>query len=450
MPKKTNIEEPEESLVTAKTRSPWELFHYKKAYKEKDSVFEDGPGLLDSRDERQLYGKINLKRELIYPSEEFLLTINSVSEQPIYAINFVASAFRGFRKYMRRAALRKRVNVDFSKIFTLEPVRGYENVRENFHSYLNSIYLSFYNFYIQRDNKNKNIKDFDSFLEIFLPYIKNFIKQFDVCFTLSGFISNQACTPMISGMMIDTYDGDCNDDTDKRKLFLENPNFEFYRRTAKKFGFVIDKDIPWRLVADLSSNAMKREMHKRGVEYKNMFDEYYYTSYKYDVDSLKKYLLGFYNSIVKASPFVASPEYCAEKGKTISKVIKRTEMSIKMLDEKYSLEDWLKIYVDIRMHETKSKLLENDVHLLFRDIKRMIRKVDIFRTMSYINRKIETHSRNNAETFKQPYWKNFDMVPKGFTVIAKNSEAAAAIATAGLFAAGLDLTVDETEDSEDD
>jgi len=447
MPKKTYIEEPEESLVTTKTRSPWELFHYKKAYKEKDSVFEDGPELLDSRDRRQLYGKINLKRELIYPSEEFLLTINSLSVQPIYAINFVAGAFRGFRKYMRRAAMRKRINVDFSKIFTLEPVRGYENVRENFHSYLNSIYLSFYNFYIQRDNNNKNIKDFDSFLEIFLPYIKNFIKQFDICFTLSGFISNQACTPMISGLMIDIHDGDCNDDIDKRKLFLENPDFEFYRRAAKKFGFVIDKDIPWRLVADLSSIAMKREMHKRGVEYKNMFDEYYYTSYKYDVDSLKKYLLGFYNSIVKAAPFVSVPKYCPEKGKTISKVVKRTEMSLKMLDEKYSLEDWLKIYIDIRIHETKSKLLDNDINLLSRDIKRMIRKVDIFRIMSYINGKIETHSRNNAETFKQPYWKDFDAGAAPPEIIMTNTTAAATLAKAGLLGA---LFVDQTEDDNED
>ena len=33
----------------------------------------------------------------------------------------------------------------------------------------------------------------------------------------------------------------------------KDPNFEFYRNSAKNFGFFVDKNAPWRLVANLRS-----------------------------------------------------------------------------------------------------------------------------------------------------------------------------------------------------
>ena len=445
MPKKKYIIEPEESLAGSLTVSPWELFNYKKAYKNKDSKFDSGQELLDIRDGRQHYGKIDFKKDFVYPSEEFLLPIGDKNNPPLFVINFVAKAFRELKKYMRRAALRKRVSIEKSEMFLMTPLLAWEPVHPNYHAYMDNIYLSFYNFFLQRDNNNQKIKDFKSFLDVFLPFIKNLTRQFDVCYTMSGFISSKACSPMIGGLMIDIYSGNCNNDIEKRKKFLEDPNFEFYRNTVKKFGFVIDKDIPWRLVADLSSSAMKKQLYKSGLKYEEVFEEYYYSSYNYDLDLMKKYLVIFYNSVVSASPVVKYSEFCAKKNRTVTKVIIRPKISNSEADELFSLEDWIKLYIDIRKEETNSRLSDEDRMLLVRDARRMKGKVDIYNIMGYINNAIRKNSRVNQVTFKQEAWPDFPPPVAAMPIIAKNVEGFAAIA-------GLDLSTLNlfgTEDSEE-
>ena len=52
-------------------------------------------------------------------------------------------------------------------------------------------------------------------------------------------------------------------DDSQKEIFLDSLNFEFYREAAVNFGFLIDKNIPWRLNYDLSS-PVNRDKLSRG------------------------------------------------------------------------------------------------------------------------------------------------------------------------------------------
>jgi len=216
---------------------------------------------------------------------------------------------------------------------------------------------------------------------------------------------------MIGGLMIDISSADCNNDLIKRKEFLQNADFEFYRNTVKKFGFVVDKNIPWRLVADLSSNPMKKYMDEYGLKYKQVFPEYYYRAINYDVGFFKDYMVGFYNSLVTSIPYVNQTEYCAAKIKTISRLSKRLPILKEDLDKNYSLDYWLNKYILFRTYETKSKLEENDLKLAEKKLRRMVRKFDISKIMLYIDSIIENNTGLEKHMFKQEEWPDFDYTP---------------------------------------
>jgi hypothetical protein len=63
----------------------------------------------------------------------------------------------------------------------------------------------------------------------------------------------------MSGLIIEIAEDDYDDDFNKGYKFLDE-NFQLVANIAAQYGFLIDKNIPWRLVADISSPAMQEYM----------------------------------------------------------------------------------------------------------------------------------------------------------------------------------------------
>jgi hypothetical protein len=406
------IEEIEKSSISPDDTSSRKLFEHRKVYNDKDSQDVVGTALLDIVNNRQLYGKLNLERRLVYLSESKLALVNSAdATQPIYLVDFVQQAFKNFRNYMRRAALTKRIDIDKSTLFRMQPVRGWISPHETYHEIMNIIYLSFYNEYLTKMGRNENILNFETFMVEFMNYAKSLSSEYDLPLTFSGFIMHSNYPPHSSGLIIDLHRADHNDDVSKNNLFLEDRHFDFYKENAKKFGFVVDKNAPWRLVADLSSSAMKKLMHTRGTNYNNFFKNYFYETIDYDVGILKQYIVGFYNSLVQTRPFVKKTEYCTAQKKTVSQVMERKTTSLEILENKYSSNYWLEKYVELRAAETRSKLNQQDMNRITKNIMIMSRKVDNRRIMLYIDDLIQKNSTINMNMFKQEDWQDFEYIP---------------------------------------
>jgi len=78
-------------------------------------------------------------------------------------------------------------------------------------------------------------------------------------FTKSGIINAFYMAPMSTGLCLEIDDKPYDEDVNKH-AFLKDPNFNVYRILARRFGFMVDRNVPWRLVADVQSFKMREYM----------------------------------------------------------------------------------------------------------------------------------------------------------------------------------------------
>ena len=92
------------------------------------------------------------------------------------------------------------------------------------------------------------------FIEHLKPLLMKSVKEHP--FTFSGFLKSMYCPINASGLVIEIADLDYFNDSQKMEFFYNSDHWEFYLNAAAQFGFMVDKNIPWRLVADIGSNEM--------------------------------------------------------------------------------------------------------------------------------------------------------------------------------------------------
>ena len=138
-----------------------------------------------------------------------------------------------------------------SLIKQIKIVKGYNKRDQAFQNNLDQIYNSFTETELSFYANDPIIKDIDSFYNIFKRYITNT----DLRVTTAGFMESRLSTPYSSGLVYDLFDGDITSDQEKIK-FYEDPNFELFKYALNMHGFKIDPNIPWRAIADVTSDKM--------------------------------------------------------------------------------------------------------------------------------------------------------------------------------------------------
>lgn len=199
------------------------------------------------------YGKLNNGNDFVFPDQDNLKQINSSG---VYALNFVADAYLDFKKYMKLKKATKLIPDRFIST-DWEAKRGWFNINEEYQNAMDAYYNNFVGPYLDGRFKHKDIVNFETFLEIFINnYLNEVIQEAPI--TKTGFISSRFIGPNVSGLCIELSAADHGDDNEKVNNFLSSQNFEFYANAASKFGFLIDQNAPWRLVANLDSPVMQK------------------------------------------------------------------------------------------------------------------------------------------------------------------------------------------------
>jgi hypothetical protein len=145
-----------------------------------------------------------------------------------------------------------------SHIGILEAQGGWQNVNKDHIAYMNMVFGAFSTAYIESEKRDERISSFDDFIKVFKSFVTRITPTYPI--TKSGFICSPFCTPNISGLIVEIAQAAPGDDKEKYTKFINDPNFPFYTRAAEKFGFKIDKNAPWCLVADLGSPVMENYM----------------------------------------------------------------------------------------------------------------------------------------------------------------------------------------------
>ena len=247
-----------------------ELFEDRKDYKEFDgsiigiSNFEDFkmPNPVDLWYDKPFYGRIDEQGDVIHISKDTFAAQEKVVliSDGVYAVDFVAIAFERMKRRIDNIiAMGSELggpSIALESIFkSFKPKKGFQSVDELYDVYMEEYFNTFSNRYLRATSRDKQVKDFSDFLFFFIKFVDRHASEMPI--TKTGFIKSNFCSPMVSGLMIETSFDSHNDDEQKGN-YIDDLSFTFYHSLAKQYGFYVDKNAPWRLVANLGSPRMQR------------------------------------------------------------------------------------------------------------------------------------------------------------------------------------------------
>lgn len=199
------------------------------------------------------YGLMDQKKNLIIPDPFYLKQIKDSRGNEQFVLNFVADAFNDFQRFMNLDMKKK--FVDDGSIIKKDIVaekgwKDYQDVRlelddQSYNSFIGTVMKT----------RHTDVRDIEDFIEIFSnDYIETIIET--IPFTIQGLIQNKFIGSQYSGLCVEIDKTNKSDGYQMFKSYINNYNFKTYLMTAAKFGFIVDKNVPYRLVANLGSPKM--------------------------------------------------------------------------------------------------------------------------------------------------------------------------------------------------
>ena len=337
-----------------------------------------------------LYGKVNYEEEPIYINEFYLKQYKSA--KPVFGLAPVVDAYHDMIDYIKKQLLSTGNSMLASdSVYQYVSVNeGWQSLNKQYSQYLQGLAKSFIDIYLN-PKREKEIVDFKSFLRLFTEFITGGYLN-DMPVTLTGYMRSRWCSPRVSGLVLDTMPADYDKDPLKEG-FLKDIGMNFWIDTAEQYGFFVDKNAPWRLVANISYNtAMARRMSNYGVRFgadnvRSIFTRFYKSAYDVEIPVMSHYLAELYNNYVISRPTIAIAslkEYCVGKNRralesykrvTSVKTIRREPLdcfvSRKLSSEseyvkKYGELFWLRYYYSLRMLEEKKQINDQSLNRYFK------------------------------------------------------------------------------------
>jgi len=400
-------------------------------------------GKIAHNESRGLWGKVDHRGNTIQINEisksQNLKMLSS--EKPIYVLDFVASAFKFLQDSFTRAESFGRISR--KSIIKMIPKKGFINAGSVYNSYIQNATNIIVDSYLARGTspiRREQIRNFDDFLKIMHQYIDRYAHTLPL--TKTAIIKSPYCTAAVSGMIIELSTEDYNTLSPKMK-WINDPNFNFYRNTARKVGFLIDKNAPWRLVANLRSPNLQRNFFPHGLlklEYyeevtkptspdplepgkagkvvqkarilpydrgeRKVMSHYFVNTYLNDVEEIKEVMKKIYNTFVNIYPTekVMTTKRCSGRDVLVEEEFDRKPVSSETLDL-YGPLYWLKFYFHLRANEENITFSEQQIKTIHSRIFKYNKYVDFSTALGYINyvaKRIKEDIPWKGKTIPQP------------------------------------------------
>lgn len=242
------------------SKSMREAFLDRKLYKE--SAFLRDISMIDTWYQYPNYGLLDHNYRPIVVAEgsnqENLREMDPELGDGTPLLPFVKDAFTDFRNYYVNTT--RTNNLDFPVfIGQVEPAIGYISFDSAYRSYIDSVRQDYMHYALER------MDSYQQFPEKLLEVIELNIQRFPI--SRSGFLLSDKCPINVSGLCVELTLLDYAKDAPKADL-LNNFEFKCFADVANAYGFYIDKNVPWRLIANLESPQMQSyvERYRPGTD----------------------------------------------------------------------------------------------------------------------------------------------------------------------------------------
>jgi len=324
----------------------------------------DYTNLIDFAAEKMMYGRVNrLFVPITIPQTNNKLKSfpsKSRTTQNLKALNFVVDAFKDLEQQFDKCRLLGKIDASDPYLSSLKVYKAYVDPRRRYQKYiskLNNVLISDPNI------DSKNLKDFNMLADNMTKVMKNAGEVNPI--TYPAFIKSRKTPINVSGLAIEIANLDASNDNDKINLFVNSKNWQFYLNTCRTYGFMVDKNVPWRLVADIGSQPMLEYAKKYNLNNTNqiLINCYETAAYSY-YNSFTQNMLDLYYTMKPRS--INKLIEC--NGKTKVKRIKPKEYkNTERLQKSYGQENFLVLYCKLRFSEEESQYTEEEMRSLINE-----------------------------------------------------------------------------------
>jgi hypothetical protein len=310
------------------------------------------PNLVDFNfAEKRFYGKVNRNFVpiVLFDRLSNLKSLPSTGEttESFRAINFVVDQFQQLSRQFDKCSLTGKISPGDKYLSKLRIYNAYTSVDQEYNSYLEDLQVSISN---AIKNQNKEVTTFKQFLIEVDNYFE--VVTLDRPFTLQHYIKSRFSSPLISGLSIEISDLDPTNDLEKVNNFFNSRNWEFYVNTCNSFGFMVDKNVPWRITADIGSKEMLDAAANYGLP---TTDSILNRMFGYRIS---QNYLSFKRMINNMAIATASDFYFIKECKDGS--LKQKKLNNQLNIENIKEEEYLKTYLKLRLREEEIKLQRYD------------------------------------------------------------------------------------------
>ena len=401
-------------------------------------VFQRGTDLIPyTKDfwflEHLFYGRVDPVYNVVEVNPNHLEVIGTDPTSRIKVLSFVKDAFMDFRReYNRRvsAGNKRGENPAFDDIV---PVRGYENPTFAYKSYITDLYYDFINVYLD-DVKSASITSFNHFVKEYINFLEVRDSRMNSPVTKSAFLIGNRMSPLITGLCIEIDSKDHAIDSIKVENFIEDPDFKFYSQLATNYGFLIDKNAPWRLIANISSPEMLRYASARSGQASSVdgiFVKFFKFCFLEELESMRDMFLQSYNTFIDANPVVKKTY--VKNGVINIETITRSPITRLEFDSLYKSDSWISDYIRIKNMETEYGYSKAEQARIAKNAQDLYYKLDTFKSLSYINRKFKGYAHRAGSLFYETQKKAYAATDQGDADIMKDIGFAARKSTTVLY-----------------
>jgi len=338
-------------------------FNKKILYNE-DTINQKYPNLVDFNfGEKFFYGRVDFRFKPIYFSNSSIPIKHFKGSQgngeQIGAASFVVDAFDDLTKQFQKKASIGEIQTDDPFLSTLKVYKAFSDPRRLYDKHLGNYMSAMAK---QFKEQKIEVRNFEEFMFHFKELIQRSAREFP--FTMAAYIKSKYCPIYATGLALEIADAEYFNDEEKIQKFVNSKNWEFYLNACNSYGFMVDKAIPWRLVADIASNEMLTYASKYGagttgqvlsIGYNNTFYEF--------VIMLRTYMLRVYNMVRLES--VLTLEEC--NGQTVSRYVTPKKYKIADVEGIVSETELLKLYFNIRFVEESNRHEPSKKQKIIRD-----------------------------------------------------------------------------------
>ena len=371
---------------------PKETFKIRETY---DEVFPDIVSSYDFNSEQNLfYGRIDYDQDIVHANEFYLTQIKSTKSEEVFCLNFVSDAFEDFKNSIK-IQYTNRLKPDEFFTTDWDAEKGWETPHGFYDNRMSDVNQVFVKGNLFLKNNKDLIRNIDDFFRVFFNDFY-FSMHNSMPLTKSGIIASKYYNPSSTGMCIEISNDSTGLDSVKFEKFIKSPNFEFYLLTAADHGFVVDRNVPWRLIANLNSPKMQQYMALHNLNQSNIFSTCFVKTHKYDIQNLKVYMKQMYNYFLSISPIytVMSPSFdkCTPYDALEKTEIQREKISEEAYSEAYPDIFWLKLYYRLKLNEKKIKIANVILMKEVEKIEQTYNSLDFDQTLDYINGRIKSQT----------------------------------------------------------